>query len=65
MSQTPQNLPKRTRTLVKDILFQEKYRLTHTQVDIMAYITNALTWQLKLGLFSLLAPKSFMKIYLK
>jgi len=30
MSITPQNLPKRTRVLVKDILFQEKYSLTHT-----------------------------------
>ena len=42
MSKAPQNLPKRTRVLVKDILFQEKYRLTHTQMDIMSYIINAL-----------------------
>lgn len=43
MSQAPQNLPTRTRILVKDILFQEKYRLTHTQIDVMAYIINAFT----------------------
>jgi hypothetical protein len=59
MSQTPQNLPKRTRTLVKDILFQEKYRLTHTQVDIMAYIINALTWAIKVGAFFPVTTKKF------
>jgi hypothetical protein len=59
MSQTPQNLPKRTRVLVKDILFQEKYRLTHTQVDIMAYITNALTWTIKVGAFFPVTTKKF------
>ena len=59
MSQAPQNLPKRTRVLVKDILFQEKYRLTHTQVDIMAYIINALTWATKIGSFFPLTNKKF------
>ena len=59
MSQTPQNLPKRTRTLVKDILFQEKYRLTHTQVDIMAYIINAITWATKVGAFFPITNKKF------
>ena len=44
MSVTPKNLPKRTRVLVKDLLFQEKYLLTDTQVDIMSYIFNAFTW---------------------
>jgi len=59
MSQAPQNLPKRTRVLVKDILFQEKYRLTHTQVDIMAYIINAMTWTLKVGSFFPVTNKKF------
>ena len=59
MSQTPQNLPKRTHILVKDILFQEKYRLTHTQVDIMAYIINALTWAIKVGAFFPVTTKKF------
>jgi len=59
MSKTPQNLPKRTRVLVKDILFQEKYQLTHTQVDIMAYIINALTWSTKVGAFFPLTNKKF------
>jgi hypothetical protein len=59
MSKTPENLPKRTRVLVKDILFQEKYRLTHTQVDIMAYIINALTWSTKVGAFFPITNKKF------
>ena len=59
MSKTPQNLPKRTRVLVKDILFQEKYRLTHTQVDIMAYIINALMWATKVGAFFPITNKKF------
>jgi len=59
MSVTPENLPKRTRVLVKDILFQEKYRLTHTQVDIMAYIINALTWTTKVGAFFPVTNKKF------
>ncbi|CAA6826975.1 MAG: Unknown protein [uncultured Sulfurovum sp.] len=59
MSKNPQNLPKRTRVLVKDILFQEKYRLTHTQVDIMAYIINALVWSTKVGAFFPVTNKKF------
>jgi len=51
MSVTPEKLPQRTRILIKDVLFQEKYRLSHTQLDIMAYIVNALTWATKVGSF--------------
>ena len=61
MSQIPQNLPNRTRVLVKDILFQEKYKLTHTQVDIMAYLINCLTWANKIGAFFPLSNKKFHK----
>ena len=59
MSHTPQNLPKRTRLLVKDIIFQERYLLTHTQVDIMAYIINAITWAVKVGAFFPITNKKF------
>ena len=44
MSAVPTKQPQRTRVLVKDLIFQETYRLTDTQVDIMSYIFNALTW---------------------
>jgi hypothetical protein len=37
-------LPKRTRTLVKDLLFQEKHSLSHTQTDLMAYLVNVTYW---------------------
>jgi len=47
--------------LVKDILFQEKYRLTHTQVDIMAYIINALMWTTKVGAFFPITNKKFQQ----
>ena len=47
MSKLPSTLPKRTRTIVKDILFQEKYNLSHTEVDLMAYIFNALNWSMQ------------------
>ena len=59
MSKAPEKLPKRTRVLVKDILFQEQYRLTHTQVDIMAYLFNCLTWTLKVGAFFPVTNKKF------
>ena len=59
MSKIPQNLPKRTRVLVKDILFQEKYQLTHTQVDVMAYIINAMTWATQIGGFFPITNKKF------
>jgi len=61
MSVTPENLPKRTRILIKDVLFQEKYRLSHTQLDIMAYIVNALTWTTKVGAFFPITNKKFHK----
>ena len=59
MSQSPQKLPKRTRVLVKDILFQEKYKLSHTQVDIMAYIINASMWAVRVGSFFPITNKKF------
>jgi len=39
MSLAP-NLPKRTRSIVKDLLFQEKHNLSHSQMDLMAYLVN-------------------------
>jgi len=61
MSVTPPELPKRTRILIKDVLFQEKYRLSHTQLDVMAYIVNALTWATKIGSFFPISNKKFQQ----
>jgi len=57
MSVTPKNLPKRTRVLAKDLLFQEKNFLTDTQTDIMSYIFNAFTWAMKVDGYIILTTK--------
>ena len=36
-------------TLVKDLEFQRKYNLTHTQTDVMAYLTNISNWAMNMG----------------
>jgi len=59
MSITPKNLPKRTRVLSKDFLFQEKHALTDTQIDIMSYIFNAFTWAMKVDGYIILTTKKF------
>ena len=56
----PNQLPKRTRVLVKDLLFKEKYMLTDTQLDIMAYIFNALIWSKKIGGYLILVNKKIL-----
>ena len=61
MSAVPNNLPKRTRTLVKDFLFQEKYALTDTQTDIISYIFNALTWAMKINGYMIITTSKFMQ----
>ena len=59
MSVTPNDLPKRTRVLVKDLLFQEKHLLTNTQIDLMSYIFNAFTWAVKINGYIALTNKKF------
>jgi len=59
MSVTPNNLPKRTRVLVKDLLFQEQHLLTNTQVDVMSYIFNAFSWAVKIDGYMVLTNKKF------
>ena len=60
MSLAPNNLPKRTRVLAKDLIFQEKYNLTDTQIDIMAYIFNALGWAKKVDNHLVLSTKKIL-----
>jgi hypothetical protein len=47
MSQA-QNLPKQTRILIKDLIFQAKYQLSHTQMDLMAYLVNVPYWAIEI-----------------
>ena len=61
MSQAPINkLPKRTFVLIKDLIFQERYRLSHTQTDIMAYILNSITWSLSIEGFRPITTNKFL-----
>ncbi len=59
MSKTPNNLVKRTRVLVKDLIFQEKYSLSDKQTDVMSYIYNAISWALSFNGFMPLTNKKF------
>jgi len=59
MSEAPKNLPKRTRVLVKDLLFQEKHLLTNTQIDLMSYIFNAFTWSVTINGYMALTNNKF------
>ena len=59
MSVTPAKPIKRTQFLVKDILFQEKYKLSNTEVDIMSYIFNAITWAFKVNGHLTITSKKF------
>ncbi len=57
-----------TQTLVKDLVFQRKYKLTSTQTDIMAYLINLPYWAKEInGYLLLVTPKimSDLKIGLK
>jgi len=60
MSIAPNNLPKRTFVLIKDLIFQEKYGLTHSQMDLMAYIVNASYWAFCIEGYFVLATSKIM-----
>jgi len=60
MSVTPKNLPKRTLVLIKDLIFQEKYGLTHSQMDLMAYIVNASYWAICVEGYFVLATNKIL-----
>jgi DNA-binding PadR family transcriptional regulator len=60
MSVTPNNLPKRTFVLIKDLIFQEKYNLTHSQMDLMAYIVNACYWAISVDGYFVLTTSKIM-----
>ena len=53
-------IPKRTQILVKDLIFQEKYNLSHTQTDLMAYLSNLTHWALEVDGYFVLATSKIM-----
>ena len=54
------NVPNRTRILVKDLLFQEKYHLSHTQTDLMAYMVNVTYWAINVDSYFVIATGKVM-----
>ena len=44
MSALPKKAPQQTKILVKDLIFQAKYNLSHSQTDLMAYFVNVSYW---------------------
>jgi len=53
-------VPQRTQILVKDLLFQEKYNLSHTQTDLMAYLVNVTYWATYVEGYYVIATKKVM-----
>ena len=56
-----QNLPKnRTQILIKDLPFQEKYNLSHSQTDLMAYLVNVTHWAMNIEGYFVIATSKIM-----
>jgi len=45
---------------VKDMLFQKKYSLSHTQMDLMAYFVNLAYWTIIVEGYCVIATKKIM-----
>jgi len=56
-----QNLPKRTQILIKDLPFQEKYQLSHSQTDLMAYLVNVTYWAINVEGYFVIATSKIME----
>ena len=56
-----QNLPKRTQILIKDLPFQEKYHLSHSQTDLMAYLVNVTYWAINIEGYFVIATSKIMQ----
>jgi len=51
-------VPNRTQILIKDLPFQEKYHLSHSQTDLMAYLVNVIYWAINVeGYFVITTSK--------
>jgi hypothetical protein len=57
----PQNLTKRTQILIKDLPFQEEYKLSHTQTDLMAYLANVPYWATEINGYFIIATSKIMR----
>jgi len=52
--------PQHTQTLIKDLDFQAKYRLSHTQTDLMAYLINVPYWAIKVDGYFVIATSKII-----
>ena len=51
-------VPNRTQILIKDLPFQEKHKLSHSQTDLMAYLVNVTHWAINVeGYFVIATSK--------
>ena len=53
-------VPNRTQILIKDLPFQEKYNLTHSQIDLMAYLVNVPYWAINIEGYYVIATSKIM-----
>ncbi|SFV67516.1 hypothetical protein MNB_SV-14-170 [hydrothermal vent metagenome] len=53
-------VPQRTQILVKDLFFQQKYNLTHSQTDLMAYLVNVVYWAINVGGYYVITTSKIM-----
>ena len=53
-------LPNRTQILIKDLPFQEKYHLSHSQTDLMAYLVNVIYWAININGYFVITTSKIM-----
>lgn len=53
-------VPNRTQILIKDLPFQEKYNLSHSQTDLMAYLVNVTHWAMNIEGYFVIATSKIM-----
>ena len=53
-------LPKHTQILIKDLDFQAKYNLSHSQTDLMAYLANIPYWSININGYFVIATSKIM-----
>ncbi|CAA6825433.1 MAG: Unknown protein [uncultured Sulfurovum sp.] len=53
-------LPNRTQILIKDLPFQEKHKLSHSQTDLMAYLVNVTYWAINIEGYFVIATSKIL-----
>ena len=53
-------VPNRTQILIKDLPFQEKHKLSHSQTDLMAYLVNVTHWAINVEGYFVIATSKIL-----